>query len=173
MEAHLQTALGDGLTILFTALRVLTVYAVILYFLRLTGKRVLGQFTPFDLLTLLLLSNAVQNAMIGPDNSLTGGLLGAGLLLLANRWVATNTKLRESLEGEPALLIRDGQVIPEALRREGVSEKELQAALREHGLDNPQKVAAAVLEVDGTISVVPIEGHTIKRLRRVKSSRNR
>jgi len=173
MEAHLQAALGDGLTILFTGLRVLTVYAVILFFLRLTGKRVLGQFTPFDLLTLLLLSNAVQNAMIGPDNSLTGGLLAAAILLLANRWVAANTKLRESLEGEPALLIRDGQVITETLRREGVSEKELQAALREHGLDNPQEVAAAVLEVDGTISVVPAQGHTIKRLRRVKSSRNR
>jgi len=173
MEAHLQAALGDGLTLLFTALRVLAVYGVVLLFLRLSGKRVLGQFTPFDLLTLLLLSNAVQNAMIGPDNSLTGGLLAAGLLLLANRWVTTNTRLREILEGEPALLIRDGQVMTETLRHEGVSERELEAALREHGLSKPEEVATAVLEIDGTISVVPVEGRSVKRLRRVKSSRNR
>jgi len=173
MEAHLQTALGDGLTILFTGLRVLVVYAALLFFLLLTGKRVLGQFTPFDLLTLLLLSNAVQNAMIGPDNSLTGGLLAAALLLLSNRWVATNTRLRERIEGEPTLLIRDGQVLTEALKREGVSQHELEAALREHGLDNPQGVAAAVLEADGTISVVPLHGYTVRKVRHVKSSRNR
>ena len=70
MEAHLREALGDPLTLVFTLIRVGVVYAVLLLFLRLSGKRVLGQMTPVDLLTLLLLSNVVQNAMIGPDNSL-------------------------------------------------------------------------------------------------------
>ena len=72
---HLQEALGNGWTVTFTALRVAAVFVVLLLFIRLSGKRVLGQFTPFDLVTLLLISNAVQNAMIGPDTSLTGGLI--------------------------------------------------------------------------------------------------
>lgn len=172
MSEALKLALGDGVTLLFTVLRVALVYAVLLLLLRLAGKRTLGQMTPFDFLTLLLLSNAVQNAMIGPDNSLTGGLLAAAVLLLLNRAVA-RSPLRQSLEGSPTILIQDGRLLPEALRREGINPLELEAALREHGVSTPEQVASAVLEIDGTISVVPIEGHTVRKVRHVKSSRNR
>jgi uncharacterized membrane protein YcaP (DUF421 family) len=172
MSEALKLALGDGVTLLFTALRVALVYVGMLLLLRLAGKRTLGQMTPFDLLTLLLLSNAVQNAMIGPDNSLTGGLLAAAILLLLGRAVASSS-LRQSLEGSPTILIRDGQILPEALRREGIQLEELEAALREHGVSTPEQVASAVLEIDGTISVVPMEGHGVRKVRHVKSSRNR
>ncbi len=172
MNEALKLALGDGVTLLFTAVRVALVYAGLLLLLRLAGKRTLGQMTPFDLLTLLLLSNAVQNAMIGPDNSLTGGLLAAAILLLFNRAVASSP-LRQTLEGSPTLLIQNGQILHEALRREGIELEELDAALREHGVSMPEQGASAVLEIDGTISVVPFQGHTVRKMRHVKSSRNR
>jgi uncharacterized membrane protein YcaP (DUF421 family) len=166
---HLLAALGDGRVVLFTALRVAAVYAVVLLLLRLTGKRVLGQLTPFDLVTLLLLSSAVQNAMIGPDVSLTGGLLAAVILLLCNRLLSRFRRLRESLEGKPTLLIHQGQVREQSLQQEGVSRSELEAALREHGVLGPEGVASAVLEMDGSISVVAMEHETLHRLHSVKS----
>lgn len=170
-EALIQT-LGNGVTLLFTALRVAVVYVGLLLLLRLAGKRTLGQMTPFDLLTLLLLSNAVQNAMTGPDNSLTGGLLAAAILLLLNRAVASSP-LRQHLEGRPTLLIQNGQILHEALRREGIKLEELEAALREHGVSRTAQVASAVLEIDGTISVVPSQEPTVHKVRHIKSSRNR
>lgn len=172
MEAHLREILGDPLTVAFTLLRVAVVYLVLLLFLRLSGKKVLGQMTPLDLLTLLLLSNVVQNAMIGPDNSLLGGLLGAGLLLLLDR-VLSRSRLRRSFMGEPVLLVHEGRPVWDHLRREGVELEELMAALREHGVARLEDVLEAVLEVDGTISVVPKDHLEPKRVRKVRSSRNR
>lgn len=172
MASHLREALGDPLTILFTLVRVAVVYLVLLTFLRLSGKRVLGQMTPLDLLTLLLLSNVVQNAMIGPDNSLIGGLLGAGLLLSLDR-LLSRVPLGRSFLGHPTLLVHDGKPIPENLAQEGVDLEELMAALREHGIPRLEDVLSAVLEVDGTISVVPRDHSVPKRLRKVRSSRNR
>ncbi|GLV49257.1 DUF421 domain-containing protein [Thermus sp. LT1-2-5] len=172
MEAHLREALGDPLTLAFTLLRVAVVYLMLLVFLRLSGKKVLGQMTPLDLLTLLLLSNVVQNAMIGPDNSLVGGLLGAGLLLALDR-ALSHSRLRRSLMGEPVLLVHEGRPVWEHLRREGVELEELMAALREHGVVRLEDVLEAVLEVDGTISVVPKDHLEPKRVRKVRSSRNR
>ncbi|MEZ0348070.1 MAG: YetF domain-containing protein [Thermus sp.] len=172
MEAHLREILGDPLTLAFTLLRVAVVYLVLLLFLRLSGKKVLGQMTPLDLLTLLLLSNVVQNAMIGPDNSLLGGLLGAGLLLLLDR-VLSRSRLRRSFMGEPVLLVHEGRPVWDHLRREGVELEELMAALREHGVARLEDVLEAVLEVDGTISVVPKDHLEPKRVRKVRSSRNR
>jgi uncharacterized membrane protein YcaP (DUF421 family) len=166
---HLQLALGDSLTVLFTALRCVAVYGVVLLLLRFTGKRVLGQFTPFDLVTLLLLSSAVQNAMIGPDNSVVGGLVGALGLLVANRWASRNRQIRRTLEGHPTLLIRQGQVHMKNLEHEGISLSELKAALREHGVVGPEDVSSAVLEMDGTISVVPRGHDTVHRLRSVRT----
>ncbi len=172
MEARLREALGDPLTLAFTLLRVAVVYLVLLLFLRLSGKKVLGQMTPLDLLTLLLLSNVVQNAMIGPDNSLVGGVLGAGLLLLLDR-ALSRSRLRRSLMGEPVLLVHEGRPVWEHLRREGVELEELMAALREHGVARLEDVLEAVLEVDGTISVVAKNHLEPKRVRKVRSSRNR
>jgi uncharacterized membrane protein YcaP (DUF421 family) len=147
-------------------LRTAAVYLVILVGLRLAGKREIGQLTVFDLVVLLLISNAVQNAMVGPDTSLVGGLLAAVVLLLVNALVARlrfkSPRLRHWLEGTPTLLVLHGEVISWNLRREGVDEDILSAALREHGIVDISVVEMAVLETDGSISVVPV-GETARR----------
>jgi uncharacterized membrane protein YcaP (DUF421 family) len=138
------------------AVRTLTIYAVVLIGVRLSGKREVGQMTPFDLTLLLLLSNSVQNAMTGPDTSLAGGVVAASTLLLMNYFVGAfsgkNRGFRKFIEGQPTLLIHDGVVIAEHMAKERVSKDELDRALREHGIVSCKDVALAVLEVDGTIS---------------------
>jgi uncharacterized membrane protein YcaP (DUF421 family) len=173
VSTALTTLFGDGLTLLFTALRVVVVYLVLLGLLRLVSRRTLGQMTPFDLVTLLLISNVVQNAMIGPDLSLTGGLLGAGVLLGLNYLVASSPRLRRGLERDPVMLVYQGRVMAEHLQHEGVSVADLEAAVREHGVADLRGVETAVLEMDGTISVIPKGEAQARRLRRVRSSRNR
>jgi uncharacterized membrane protein YcaP (DUF421 family) len=137
-------------------LRTGVIYLLVLVGVRLSGKREVGQMTPFDLTLLLLLSNSVQNAMTGPDTSLLGGAVAACTLLVMNYLVAnvsgSNRRFRKLVEGEPSLLIHDGQVIPSHMARERVSMDELHRALREHGLNSCDQVALAVLEVDGSIS---------------------
>jgi len=137
-------------------LRTAVIYVVVLAGVRLSGKREVGQMTPFDLTLLLLISNAVQNAMTGPDNSLLGGVVAAATLLLLNYLVAElsggNRRFRKFVQGQPSLLVHDGQVIDSHMAKEHVSMDELQRALREHGISSPKDVALAVLEVDGSIS---------------------
>jgi uncharacterized membrane protein YcaP (DUF421 family) len=137
-------------------LRTAAIYLVVLAGVRLSGKREVGQMTPFDLTLLLLLSNAVQNAMTGPDTSLTGGVVAASTLLLLNYLVAEvsggNRRFRKFVQGQPSLLVHDGKIIESHLAKEHVSMDELQRALREHGIASPHDVALAVLEVDGSIS---------------------
>jgi uncharacterized membrane protein YcaP (DUF421 family) len=139
-------------------LRTLTVYFVVLVGVRLTGKREVGMMTPFDLTLLLLLSNSVQNAMTGPDNSLIGGIVAALTLLGLNYAIAEgagmNRKFRKFVQGQPSLLVHDGQVISAHMAKEHVSMDELMRALREHGVGLVDDVAIAVLEVDGSISVL-------------------
>jgi uncharacterized membrane protein YcaP (DUF421 family) len=146
------------------ALRTVAVYAVILVGLRLAGKRELGQMTVFDLVVLLLIANAVQNAMVGPDTSLMGGLLAAVILLVFNTIIARlrlrSPILRRLVEGTPTLLVLRGEPIPDHLQREGIDQETLEASLREHGVENLSDVEMAVLEIDGSISVVPIGGTT-------------
>ena len=117
-------------------LRTAAVYAVVLIGVRLSGKREVGQMTPFDLTLLLLISNAVQNAMTGPDTSLLGGVVAAGTLLALNYFVAelsgANRRFRRFVQGQPSLLVHDGQVIASHMAKEHVSMDELQRALREH-----------------------------------------
>jgi uncharacterized membrane protein YcaP (DUF421 family) len=138
------------------ALRTAVVYAVVLAGMRLSGKREVGQMTPFDLTLLLLLSNAVQNAMTGPDTSVLGGVAAAVTLLVMNYLVAEvsgwNRSFRKLVQGQPSLLVHDGKVIALHMAREHVTMDELQCALREHGIVSLHEVALAVLEVDGTIS---------------------
>lgn len=147
-------------------LRTTAIYLVILVGLRLAGKREIGQLTVFDLVVLLLISNAVQNAMVGPDTSLPGGILAAIVLLVANALVNRLSvklpRLRHWVEGTPTLLVLHGAVIPEHMRREGIDDDILAAALREHGILEVNQVEMAVLEVDGSISVVPV-GETLRR----------
>jgi uncharacterized membrane protein YcaP (DUF421 family) len=115
------------------------------------------------------LANAVQNAMVGPDTSLTGGVLAALVLLALNAAVARLrlrwSRLRRIIEGSPTLLVLHGELIPDHLRREGVDQETLEAALREHGVADLGDVEMAVLEIDGSISVVPVGGET-KRVKR-------
>lgn len=151
-------------------LRTLIIYSVVLLGLRLSGKRQIGQMTPFDLVLLLLISNAVQNAMTGPDTTVLGGILSAGTLLLANA-VLGYTRFRipgllNVVEGHSTTLIREGKVITANLRHEELTQEELIAALREHGIESASAVSLATLEVDGSISVVPIEADHLHGRRR-------
>ena len=147
-----------GHPLLDIAARCLIIYLTLLVGLRLTGKRQVGQLTPFDLLLLLLLSNAVQNAMVGPDTSIYGGLVAAATLFGANAVVARVARksgsVAELLEGTPTLLIRHGDILEANLVREGISRADLLRALREHGIDDPSLVRSAIFEVDGSISVL-------------------
>jgi len=137
-------------------LRTAAIYAVVLLGVRLSGKREVGQMTPFDLVLLLLISNAVQNAMTGPDTSVLGGVVAAATLLFMNYVVAdfsgVNRRFRKLVQGQPSLLIHDGQLMTAHMSKEHVSMDELERALREHGIATYHDVALAVLEVDGSIS---------------------
>src|SRR5437660_5523751 len=137
-------------------LRTFAIYLVVLIGVRLSGKREVGQMTPFDLTLLLLLSNSVQNAMTGPDTSLAGGIVAACTLLVLNYLIAEvsggNRRFRRFIQGQPSLLIHDGQVIEAHMAKEHVSMDELMCSLREHGIGTCHDVALAVLEVDGSIS---------------------
>lgn len=145
-------------------LRTAGVYVAILLGLRLAGKREIGQMTVFDLVVLLLLADAVQNAMVGPDTSLGGGLLAAIVLLVLNALVARLRLrwpvLRRVVEGSPTLLVLHGEVLTDHIKRERLDEETLEAALREHGVGDLSDVEMAVLEIDGSISVVPVGGTT-------------
>jgi uncharacterized membrane protein YcaP (DUF421 family) len=137
-------------------LRTVVIYLLVLIGVRLSGKREVGQMTPFDLTLLLLLSNSVQNAMTGPDTSLAGGAVAASTLLILNYLIAevsgANRRFRRFVQGQPSLLVHDGKVIEAHMAREHVSLDELHRALREHGISCIEQTALAVLEVDGSIS---------------------
>ena len=155
--------------------RTAVVYLVVLLGLRLAGKRELGQMTPFDLVVILLVANAVQNAMVGPDTSLSGGLIAAAVLIVGNYGVALVRQrlpwLRRAVEGTPTLLINDGKFVAEHLRREGLNEDEVMMAIREHGLTDVAQVRMAVFETDGSISIVPTDARTLRTRKRLRSFR--
>jgi uncharacterized membrane protein YcaP (DUF421 family) len=138
------------------ALRTAVIYLLVLIGVRLSGKREVGQMTPFDLVLLLLLSNSVQNAMTGPDTSLVGGVVAATVLLVLNYFVAdlsgANRRFRKFIQGQPSMLIHDGEVIEAHMAKEHVSMDDLERALRAHGISDYHQVAIGVLEVDGSIS---------------------
>src|SRR5215470_16631575 len=150
-----------GSVLLNIAVRTAAVYLLVLIGVRLSGKREVGQMTPFDLTLLLLLSNSVQNAMTGPDTSLMGGAIAAGTLLVLNYLVAEvsgiNRRFRRLIQGQPTLLIHDGKTIETHMAKEHVSVDELLRALREHGIGCIEQTALAVLEVDGSISCLKYE----------------
>ncbi|MGB9071793.1 MAG: YetF domain-containing protein [Terriglobales bacterium] len=145
-------------TLLEIGLRTGVIYFLVLIGIRLSGKREVGQMTPFDLVLLLLISNSVQNAMTGPDTSLAGGAVAAATLLILNYLVAEvsgiNRRFRKFIEGQPSLLVHNGEIIAAHLAKEHVSMDELERALREHGVATYKEAALAVLEVDGSISVL-------------------
>lgn len=139
-------------------LRPILVYAALLFAFRFLSKRDLTQNTTFDLLIVLLLSNVVQNALIGEDNSVLGALTGALTLLLLstvlNRWTAKSLKARRVLEGEPVLLVHNGVILDDKMTRNAVSRADLNAGLRGQNMITLEDVRYAFLELDGTISVI-------------------
>ncbi|CAH0066764.1 DUF421 domain-containing protein [Stenotrophomonas maltophilia] len=140
-------------------LRAVVVYVVVLGMVRLGGKRALGQITPFDVLLIVLLGNAVQNALLGTDTSLGGGLLLAATLILLNYgvgWVSTRSRRIERLvEGEPVVIARDGRLFDAVLRREQVTRADFEAAMRQQGGLGVKDVELALLEINGHITIIP------------------
>ena len=139
--------------------RGIIVYAFLLILIRITGKRQVGQLAPFDLVLLLVLSNAVQNAMNGGDNSVGGGLISAVTLVLLNYLIGMATyrskKLEAVIEGRPDILIHNGTLYPAVMKRAKLTHHELDAALRQAGCCSINEVHMAVLENNGALSVVP------------------
>jgi uncharacterized membrane protein YcaP (DUF421 family) len=140
-------------------IRGVVVYGFLILLLRLTGKRQVGQLAPFDLVLLLVLSNAVQNSMNAGDNSLVGGLISAATLVFVN-WLigyATyrNKRLEALIEGRPTVLIHHGRLYEDAMSRAQLTHHELNAAIRQAGVSCPEDVLSAILENNGAISVIP------------------
>jgi uncharacterized membrane protein YcaP (DUF421 family) len=139
-------------------LRGLVIYVLVLLLMRLSGKRAVGQFTPFDLVMLILIGNAVQNGINGGENSLTGALLMAVTLVALNYITAILTArsvpLEKMIEGQPVVLARSGKVYDEILRRELVSRDDFEEALRVNGVRDVSQVEVALLETNGKISVI-------------------
>jgi uncharacterized membrane protein YcaP (DUF421 family) len=155
--------------------RTVVVYLAVYVGLRFMGKRELGQMTVFDLVVILLIANAVQNAMVGPDVSVAGGVLAAFVLLAVNRGIST-LRLRGEvwgrlLEGTPTVLIEDGDFVVPHLRKEGVERSELEMAMREHGVESVQEVRLAVLETDGSISIVPKSCPVVRTRKHIRQFR--
>lgn len=142
--------------------RAVLVYFFVLALLRATGKRQTGQMSPFDLVLLLVLSNAVQNSMNGGDNSITGGLIVAATLVALNwlmGWVTWRSRRAELLiEGRPEILIHHGKIQEDIMQRQRISREELMAALRQQGCAGIPEVRTAILESDGSISVLKRDG---------------
>ncbi len=140
------------------ALRCIAVYFFVLIAIRIFGKKELAQLSVIDLVFILLISNSVQNAMVGPDISLWGGLVAALSLFVINyllkQVLYRSTKANELLQGKAVILVYKGQLNEQACKHAEISIDELLAAIREHGVEEIRHVDLAVLEVDGNISVI-------------------
>jgi uncharacterized membrane protein YcaP (DUF421 family) len=140
--------------------RTVAVYAFLVIGLRVAGKREMSQLNSFDLVVLLLLSNTVQNAVIGPDNSLTGGILGGATLLALNALVVRalfSAGKLDALEGKPEVLVRDGRLVRRNLQKELITVAELASAARRQGIDSLASVKECRIETGGALSFV--QGH--------------
>ena len=138
-------------------LRSLIVYFALLFLLRITGKRQIGQLSPFDLILLLLISEAVQNSIIASDDSLIGGLIAVATLIAANYLVGLATfksrRLERAVDGRPQVLIHEGKIFEDVMRESKMTRKELDTALRHEGFFEISKIKLAILETNGEISV--------------------
>lgn len=150
--------LTPGVPIIEKIIRTIIVYVFLLVGLRIAGKRELGQLNPFDLVVLLVLSNTVQNAIIGNDNSLLGGLIGALALLVLNyavvRFLFLHPKLDRMAEGRAVILVEDGRVRDDELKRQLITRGELASAARRQGVEDMAQIECARLEVGGALTFV-------------------
>ena len=139
-------------------MRAILIYGGLLIALRLFGKREVGQFTLYDLVFILLVANALQPAITGPDSSLGGGFVLIVVLVGVNYLVGrldSMPRFHRLFTPAPAVIVRNGKYIPDVMKREGVDQEEVEMSMREHGIVDLKEVQLAVLEPDGTISVVP------------------
>ena len=140
------------------ALRTIAVYLFIVLAIRVFGKREITQLSVLDLVFILLISNSVQNAMVGPNNSLLGGLVAAGSLFVVNMLleylVFKSKKFNKFLQGDAVMLIYKGKILNSHLKKAFVSHEELEEVVREHGVEHISDVDLAVLETDGNISII-------------------
>jgi uncharacterized membrane protein YcaP (DUF421 family) len=147
-----------GVPIAEKILRPIIVYIFLIVGLRLSGKRELAQLNPFDLIVLLTLSNTVQNAIIGNDNSVTGGIIGAASLLaityLVVRFLYDHRKIDQLVEGKADVLVEDGKIHEQKLKRELITKEELAAAARKQGFDTLSDVRQCILEPGGTLTFI-------------------
>jgi uncharacterized membrane protein YcaP (DUF421 family) len=151
--------------------RSVVIYTALLVALRLFGKREVGQFTLYDLVFILLVANALQPAITGPDTSVVGGLILIVALVLTNYAVGRLDRLprfHSLFTPAPAVIVKDGLCLTDVMRREGVDRLEVEMAVREHGIADLKDVRLGVLEADGTISIVPAEGIVHRSKHRVR-----
>jgi uncharacterized membrane protein YcaP (DUF421 family) len=157
------------------ALKTTVIYFFLVIGLRVLGKRQLGQMNIYDLVLIIILANAVQNAMVGDDTTVLGGITAATTLLLLNRFfsiaLTRSRKLEHLMVGEPVILVHDGQMVVPRLKHECVTHEQIMAALREHGLESLEQVHLAVLEVDGTISVISSDAEIYRTRRHYRALR--
>jgi uncharacterized membrane protein YcaP (DUF421 family) len=155
--------------------RASVVYIVVVLALRLTGRRTLGQRNAIDLVLILIVANAVQNAMIGSDTSLIGGLIAAATLFaldtVLDRIFGRSDRLSRFFSGGPVVLVNRGMMIDSNLRKEHISLDELEEALREHGIDDIGQVKLGILEMDGSLSIVPSGSTSYHSRTRIKGHR--
>ncbi len=155
-------------------LRGVVTYAALLVALRIFGKREVGQFTLYDLVFILLVANALQPAMTGPDTSLLGGVILIVALVGTNYLVGrldNLPRIHRLFSPHPAVVVMNGRYIPAVMRREGVDQDEVEMSMREHGIVDLKEVKLAVLEADGTISIVPTSAAVQRTKRRVRFQR--
>jgi uncharacterized membrane protein YcaP (DUF421 family) len=140
------------------ALRTAIVYLFLVTAIRLSGKREVGQMSVLELIVVLIISDAVQNSMVGDNSSIWGGIVAVIVLLaldiLLREISRRSRRVRTALEGEPRLLIRDGRLLSRAIKEEGLDVEDVRQAIREHGVARLEDVQMALLETDGTISVI-------------------
>jgi uncharacterized membrane protein YcaP (DUF421 family) len=153
-----------GSSLAEVVLRTAIVYLFLVAALRLSGKREVAQMTVLELVVILVISDAVQNSMVGDNTSVYGGLIAVVTLLTLDFLLRTlsrrSKKVRDVIEGEPRLIVRDGRLLRHAINEEGLQVEDVQAAVREHGLSRVEDVRYAVLETNGTISVIPRDDGT-------------
>ncbi len=152
-------------------LRAVIIYAGLLIALRLFGKREVGQFTLYDLVFILLVANALQPAITGPDTSLTGGFVLIVALVGMNYLVGkldNMPRFHRLFTPAPAVIVKDGKYLTDVMKREGVDQEEVEMSMREHGINDMKEVQLAVLEPDGTISIVPTTAAMTRTKHRIR-----
>lgn len=162
--------LVPSIPILEIVIRTVVVYIAVLVLLRVAGKRELGQMSVADLVVIIVIANAVQNSMNGGDASLTGGIVAAatlvGVNLVVDRFGSRIPVIGHYVKEAPTLVMQDGILLEENMKKEHIDRSDIEMAAREHGLADLSEVSEAVLEPDGSISIIPTKGGTVHRSRR-------